>query len=246
MAFEKTLLAVPAQLLLTDGGKYGQVRIQSTLGYKLKQKVILESNTTTHKPLEVKAVLDTQNMILGPLTASLSDTADLTSYTLATNSTLRADPQDRQAIPPDKFWRAVFEESPTVAIRTFQVDSYGNPYTLDNPFPVDATLNVSELNVDIKNPGLPSIANVETGPADEEISFTFPVNTKRFQMKVRNGDAKLKIAFSAGDTEDNYFTNEMGNIFQSGDVDPAYPYTVYFRCSKANKVIEILSWANTP
>jgi hypothetical protein len=103
---------------------------------------------------------------------------------------------------------------------------------------------VDNLSVDIENPGVPNIVNLPVDTADEEISFTFPNNTKRFRMKVRGGDAKLKISFQEGTSQTVYFTNEMGNIFESGDIDPQYPYTIYFSCSKANKIVEVLSWAN--
>lgn len=152
MAFEKTLLAVPAQSLLQNGSQYGQVEVASTVGFKLKQKVKLKTSVLS-KDFEVKAVLNETQLLLGPVSASLTDFADLTQFTVAAGSILYADAQDRQAIPPDKFWRAVFEESPTVAIRTFAVDHLGRPFTASNPVPVqltDGSINIESLNANLQ------------------------------------------------------------------------------------------------
>lgn len=151
MAFEKTWLEIPAQPLLQNGGQYGLVTVTSTAGYKLKQQVRL-SNSTQSTKYEVHAVLNETQMLLGDLQTGLSDFADLRAFTTALASTIDAEAQNRQPIPPDKWQRAVFEESPTVALRTFGVDSLGRPYTVDNPFPVqlsDGDLNIETLNANL-------------------------------------------------------------------------------------------------
>lgn len=153
MALEKTLLEVPAQLLTSNGGQYGQVQIPSTVGFKLKQRVQLSSNNIPGKvEFEVKRVLDETSLILGPKSQSLDDTADLSNYLTVMNAVIFAPEQNRQAIPPDLFTRAVFEESPTVAIRTFAVDHLGRRYSKSNPIPVqlsDGSINIETMNAQL-------------------------------------------------------------------------------------------------
>jgi hypothetical protein len=126
VAFEKTLPAVPVQLILVDGGMSGQIQVPYTAGFKTKQRVFIYSNTQPSKvELEVKQVVDSQNIILGPKSTSLKDTTNLTIYKASEGAAIYADAQDRQAIPPDMYSRAVYEEAPTVAIRTIPVTSLG-------------------------------------------------------------------------------------------------------------------------
>ena len=41
----------------------------------------------------------------------------------------------------------MYEEEPTVAQRTILVDKYGNKYDENNPLPVNAIVEVSDVNV---------------------------------------------------------------------------------------------------
>lgn len=244
MASERFWLGLPTQLFTSNGGSKGQVSVPTTSGIKVKQKVFVGSNNQDQIQLEVKRVIDNTHIILGPLSADIKATADLSLYLTTFNAYLRIDEQGRPKIYPNEINGYVYEEEPTVAIRIVQVDEFGNKYGSNNPFPVEAELNVEHLQVDIQNPGVPNIENVNTD--GDEQSYTFPTGTKRFSMKVRGGDAKILISYSAGGTLTKYFTVEMGNIYQPGEIDPNMdPLTIYFRCSKSGKVIEIESWANS-
>lgn len=191
MALEKTLLAIPAQLLSSDGGRYGQVQVPSTEGFKLKQRVILFSNTQDRQEFEVKSVVDETNMVLGPKTANLHDTSDLTLFLTATNASIYADPQDRQAIPPDKFWRAVFEEAPTVAIRTFAVDQYGRKYSKSNPFPVqlsDGSINIETLNAELRV----QLSSKDDDPTPGDVHSSVRIGDQNYELAI-NPDRSINV-----------------------------------------------------
>lgn len=244
MANERKWLVVPTQLFISDGGLEGQVQVPSTSGIKVKQKVFVGSNNQDQINLEVKKVIDSTRIVLGPISKEMNKFQDLTMFIAAFNAYLRIDSQERPAIILNEINRYVYEEEPTVAIRTVMVDELGNKYSSDNPLPVEAELNVEHLEVDIQNPGLPTIENIDTDGNEQE--YTFPVGTKRFSIKVRGGEARIFISYVAGATSTKYFTVEMGNIYQPGELDPTMdPLTIYFKCSKASKVIEIESWANS-
>src|SRR5690606_13016080 len=74
-------------------------------------------------------------------------------FLVADNSRISAELQDRPAIPPDAYNRAVYDEEPTVALRNVLVDQQGRKYTADNPFPVqlsDGDVNIGTVNAELE------------------------------------------------------------------------------------------------
>jgi hypothetical protein len=197
MALEKTLLAIPAQLLISNGGRYGQVQIPSTVGFKLKQRVQLFSNNIAGKvEFEVKRVLDETNLIIGPKSQSLEDTADLTNYLTAMNAVILAPEQPRQAITPDLFSRAVFEESPTVAIRTFAVDHLGRRYTEANPFPVqlsNGSINIGTVNAQLET----FLTHKDNDPKAGDVHSSLRIGDGTDELQV-NPDGSLNVVVTSG------------------------------------------------
>lgn len=244
MAMEKKWGPIPPQSFSADGTADGHISVLDSTFYWVKQKVRLFSDSVQPRIYQIQRINNLNDIELGPEGSSIDTRSDLSGLTVSDNAKLSADFQPRPTISWEDIRRAVYEEEPTVALRTMLVDKLGNRYTETNPLPVDATINVDHLNVDIENPGAPTIINITVPDADTEQSYTFPANTKRFKMKVRGGRSKIQIAYESGESGTNYFTNEMGNIYQSGDIDPLYPFVVYFQCNKDAQVIEIESWAN--
>lgn len=244
MAMERKWAARPSQPFTANGTADGHITVADSRPFKVKQIVKLLSDTVQPTFLQVKRVNSLNDIELGPVTQDINARSDVSTFLVSDNASILAQFQDRPTISWEDLRRAVYEEEPTVALRTFPVDELGNSYTTDNPFPVDATINVDHLNVDIENPGAPTIINIEVDDADTEQSYSFPVDTKRFRMKVRGGDAKIRISYEAGQSGTQFFTNEMGNIYESGDIDPNYPLIIYFQLSKGSKIVEIESWAN--
>lgn len=197
MAFEKTLPAVPVQLISADGGLYGQLQVPSTDGFKLKQKVTLVSNTQIPTFFEVKNVVDTTHLILGPYKSiDLLATSNLSLFTVSTNATISAAIENRQNIPPELFMRAVYEESPTVAIRTFAVDSLGNKYTKSNPFPVqlsDGSINIETLNAELRV----QLSAKDNDPTAGDIHSSVRVGDGTNELKV-NADGSINAVIESG------------------------------------------------
>lgn len=196
MAFEKTLPAVPAQLFTANGTKYGQIQVQSTAGFKLKQAVLIKNNAGDQVKLEVKSVLSPTILLVGKESASLEDYADLTVFTTSTQSTIEAKPQNRQAIPPDKFWRAVFEESPTVAIRTFAVDQFGRPFSIDNPIPVqlsNGSVNIGTVNAQLET----FLTHKDNDPHEGDVHSSIRIGDGVEEVEV-NPDGSLNVVVVSG------------------------------------------------
>jgi hypothetical protein len=237
MAIEKLWETVPTQLFVTNGGVGGQATIISTVGVKVKQKIFIGSNTQPQIQLEVKSVLNETDLILGPIGAPIrgaGSTIDLSLYTTADNSYFRADSQVRPSIVFSDVNRAVYEEEPTVAIRTFNVDHLGRRYSIQNPLPVQ-----------VSNSQSPTIFNLDATVADGEYSYVLPTSTKQFTIKDRAGDAKIRLSYAVGGTADGqvYETIKMGNTHQVTNINTTPGFTIYVRSNKGSRVFEIVSWA---
>lgn len=155
MAIEKFWPDVPVQVLSLNGGKYGQIKIPSTVGIKVKQRIILFSNTQAPRELEVKRVLSETDIEVGQVGPEMKNRSDLTLFLTSDSASLFAKEQPRPAILPDQFSRAVYEEEPAVAIRTLMVDILGR--YIDSVLgddglrrlAVDAAISVTGVDVDL-------------------------------------------------------------------------------------------------
>lgn len=92
------------------------------------------------------------------------------------------------------------------------------------------------------NATTPTIANIAVTLANTEYSYVLPTGTKFFSLKDRDGDSKVRIAYSVGGTATTYFTLNMGNVYEVNELYTNTGFTVYFRSNKAGRVIEIESW----
>lgn len=126
MAFEKFLKAVSSKPFSADGNVRGEIAVASATGLKVKQKVLLTSGTQPTLEVEVKRVFSGTLFAVGPTDGTINDRTDISAYLLADGAAVTANFQKRVSIPLKEIGRAVYEEEPTVAIRTVQVDQYGN------------------------------------------------------------------------------------------------------------------------
>ena len=147
---EKRLIAVAPQSFTSNGTSDGIITVADASLFKVKQEVILSANTLPNlDQIEVKRVLNATQLAVGPKGSNIDSRSNISTYTTALSATIFANEQKRPSIPFEESTRAVYEEEPTVALRTLAVDKLGNPYTTDNPFPVDATVSVVVPPIDV-------------------------------------------------------------------------------------------------
>lgn len=85
----------------------------------------------------------------------------------------------------------------------------------------------------------PQIVNLQLGLANQELFYTFPVNTRKFLIRARNG--ALKIAYEPGNTiTAGYFTISRGCTYHIDNIK--YSGNIYLNSSKDDDIIEIMSW----
>lgn len=165
MAIEKFWREIPDQFLLSDGGAYGEVEVPSTRHIKVKEKVTISSTIIPHLLLEVKLVKSPTQLILGPPSAEMQATTNLTTFTVATGAKLSVAKQKRPGIDQKEFFRSVFDEEPTVAIRNVLVDEFGEYFDsiIDGDgkrrLAVDTNVSVTGISVDLDALSPPNQAN---------------------------------------------------------------------------------------
>jgi len=136
MAIEKHYEAISPVFFTADGQNNGIITVEDTFCFKVKMVIVINADGKDPLRQQIKRVLSNTQMILGEEHKSLHNRSDLSSYLLALNPTVKSPEQPRPNIPPADYERAAYEEEPTLAKRSYEVDKYGNPFTLDNPKPV--------------------------------------------------------------------------------------------------------------
>lgn len=222
MAIERTWVGVPTQLFISNGGKDGQISVPTTVGIKVKQKVLVGSNTQDTQYLEVKRVNNETDLILGPVGPTMKGPAsvsDLTLFLTATNSFLRIDEQDRNSIVHNAIFRAVYEEEPTVAIRTFSVDHLGRMYTESNPFPVqlsNGSIDIGTVNAQLEM----FITHKDNDPHAGDVHSSLRIGDGTDEMEV-NPDGSINVVVQNGGA-----SSEVTNIFNEVTAVPANSETL--------------------
>lgn len=152
--FEKSWLAVPPQLFTVNGSPNGLVTVASTAGFKVKAQVVISATGFPNLTVECKRVISKTQLYVGALNKNINDrSVDLTDYSLANNAFIFQDEQARNTISPADILQAVYEQEPSVFIRTGLVDEFGNLYNESNPFPIefDGTISIGKVQVEGEN-----------------------------------------------------------------------------------------------
>lgn len=138
MAIERLLESLGPVAFTANGAANGTVTVASTSGFKVKQSIVISAISLPTLTIEVKRVLSPTKMIVGPVvtTGKFLSRQDLSQYTLATSPTIRAEEQPKARLTPNDIIQAVYEQEPSVAIRTVGVDEFGNKWSVSNPIPV--------------------------------------------------------------------------------------------------------------
>lgn len=138
MAFERKWPGVAPVSFTADGGQWGMITLSDTAGFRVKQVCAITSDSLPPLPVQVKIVLSPTTLMVGNIDNQIANwkPIDLRAYTVAQNSKLSAETQDKNKITNEDIQKAVYEADPVVALRTAGVDEYGNFYTPNNPVPV--------------------------------------------------------------------------------------------------------------
>jgi hypothetical protein len=86
----------------------------------------------------------------------------------------------------------------------------------------------------------PTIDNVSAPVANTEVSYVFPVDTKKILMRCR-GAARIQFSFISGQSGVEFITIPAG-VTYSEDMLFLPSATIYFQTNLPNQIIEFLTW----
>lgn len=137
---EKKWRAVSPQAFTSNGTDEGALQIEDACVFRVKQEVILKSDTETDGVQFIvnRIEPETDTIYVGRRGHGINDRADISAYLLADNATIEAEEQRRVPLDPEAAQRAVFEEEPVVANRVILVDKCGelqDPSTSNSSIP---------------------------------------------------------------------------------------------------------------
>jgi len=155
---EKRFRAVPPQSFTANGTPNGVVTIagEACTLFKVKQRVIITASTLPPLNLEVKEIDSEGNIQVGPVpdgkpgvNTSIDARTDVSAYTVVLGAAISANEQRRPSIDWAEAMRAMYEEEPTVAMRSVLVDECGDKINNTNPLPVafDGTVSIGDVSI---------------------------------------------------------------------------------------------------
>jgi hypothetical protein len=125
MALEKRWVQVSPQLLNSNGTTDGILQVPNSLLFHVKQQIILRSNTQPTIFLQINRITTLTHIEVGPQGGTIFDRTNVSAYLTADSAAVNALEQLRPTIAPEDIFRAIFEEEPTVAVRSSLVDPLG-------------------------------------------------------------------------------------------------------------------------
>lgn len=99
------------------------ITVSSTSGLKVKQLINLAKAGLESEQFEIKRVFDNNTIMVGPVGKNIKLTSDAEKFD---GGTLYLNEQSRNKLGDAPILRAVYEEEPTIAIRTIGVTPTGN------------------------------------------------------------------------------------------------------------------------
>lgn len=219
---------VLAQSFVFDGTSNGEVYLLTSVSFKANQIVIIEATGQPTIIGRIKQVPGDDLVLVGPDDTSELTRLDLSSYTVALGATIRADSQYRDITMLSTYNVAIYEEEPTVAVRSVLVDWFGRKYT-STEVGSKLTLDVNIVSGTITFP--PSINVDITGYGATPDSVQIVDGTNKLVMQAdgsiyvheANEDEHLGITVdtstqSAVVLNDSTFTTILDYSIGSGDI----------------------------
>lgn len=242
MANERLWDSIGPIAFIADGADDGVVTLTSTFGLRVKQQVAVYSTTIPINKaikLEIKKVLSPTKVIIGKVetVGQFMNRYPMSAYLVSDGAMLKVVEQERKSPRPEDILKAIYEQEPVVALRTYGVDAYGEPWSSQNPMPISGTfVGTSDLAT------IQRIQNIDIVLADTEYPVTFPANTKRYQIRIRDHACAGNLAFIPGETGTNFWQITRGAIIDSHDMNLPTNSTLYISLHKPNMVLEVIAW----
>jgi hypothetical protein len=188
-------------LFTSDGTTEGLVTVADTIGLYQYAEVVVSALGKPDKQLQIKRIISKTQIIVGPRDFSPRWSAiDLYTVILGATVTQPTQTYDVATISGEgDILSSVFESFPIAALRVYNVDPYGNPYSVDNPLPVvmEGTMTIADVRITAADndpvPGrIHSSVRISDGVNDLDVNPDGSIN-----VKVSSGPATTQTVISA-------------------------------------------------
>jgi hypothetical protein len=238
MSIERLWESIPPRLFSANGKMSGEVPLVNARGFKVGMIVSVSSAALpTPATFKIKRVIS-NSIWVGAVDKGIENRLDMSAYLLADSAAMWATEQTKTNLSFEDRDYATFEHEPANARRVMAVDELGDPWNIDNPIPV-----IASVTVDASDPVANVVQNITTPiTANTEFTISLPSNTKRWQVRVRDHLAKGRVAFIPGETLTNWWSLERGTIVDSYSMDLPTSSNIYMSVDKASMTMEVFIW----
>lgn len=227
---EKRFYAIPAQALTADGAADGTITIESTYCWKVGQIVNVVSTASSTRRLKIKAILSETILKLGPIDKPIFKFSDVSDLLVADTAMIEltddaaftgsSASNRRPVIDLHEIQRQIYEEEPTVAMRTHSVDWLGRSYGVENPLPVqlsDGDINIGTVNAELEV----QLSHKDNVPDAGDIADSVRIGGTQYEAEVTSTNRlRVDSVISPPDPNDN----PKDAIMCADDVVAAYTW----------------------
>lgn len=216
MAIERLWEGIPARAFTADGQANGIVTLESTIQFRVKQSVKLTAMGFDPIKLQVKRVLSSTQMILGPDDGKLTSRQDLSLYLLGTMPMVSAPEQDKTSIPEKDQLNMTLEREPVNARRVFIVDDFGDAIGTTPQNPIHTQLSNGSVNIGTVNAELEvQLSHRDNYPDQGDVADSVQIGDGEDILRI-NPDGSISTADSGLDRR----LDVENNIIYEGVAEP--------------------------
>lgn len=230
---EKKYLAIPPTALTANGTVNGLIEIASTYCFKVGQCLIFKQGGTSLKAKIQRVNSETQFIVIGE-NESIITTKKLDMSAFLIGATCELMEVRRPVIDILEIQRQVFEEEPTVALRSHMVDWLGRSYDVTNPMPVqlsDGSIDIGTVNAELEV----QLNHLDNSPDAGDVHDSLRIGgASGFEADVTPDD-KLKVTSTASPHD-----NPKGAIMCATDVHVDYTWS---EIDGVRRIIQII-WSS--
>ena len=187
---EKRYLEIPPTALVADGTVDGEIVIENTYCFKVGQCVLFKQGATYLKAKIQRVLSQTSYVVINvddPVVTK--NKLDMSAFLIGATVELRE--FRRPIIDILEIQRQVYEEEPTVAIRTHQVDWLGRSYDTKNPMPVslsDGAIEIGTVNAELEV----QLSHLNNVPDVGDVADSVRIGGSQYEAEVTDTN-RLKV-----------------------------------------------------
>ena len=227
MAYERKWKAITPQPLTADANAFGLITLADTCGFYVKQTVYLINTAGATLAVQVKKVISPTQLFVGAIDQKISSWTPLniSTWTVASGAKLGAEEQNKNNIPADDHYTAVYEADPVVADRVILVDCHGDKIGDQNPLPV--AIDGGDITVNFGNV---RISACDNDPQPGDLHSSVRISDCAHDLKI-NPDGSINVVVEGGASptlQNVLLTYDESAPVASGSPTTILTYTVPF------------------